>query len=61
MTMGPNKTKNSECKDPSQDNLENVKYDSISAITKDTRVYMLYEANRAYPAYIVKYQYQQLS
>ena len=48
-------------KDRSQDNLENIKYDSISAISKDTRVYMLYEAYRAYPAYVVKYQYEQLS
>jgi hypothetical protein len=48
-------------KSRSQDNIQNVKYDSISAIKKDTRVYMLYETNRAYPAYVVKYQYQQLS
>ena len=50
-------------KSRSQDNILNVKYDSVSAISKDTRVYyiMLYETNRAYPAYVVKYQYQQLS
>ena len=48
-------------KDRLQDNLQNIKYDSVSAISKDTRVHMLYETNRAYPAYVVKYQYRQLS
>ena len=48
-------------KDREHNDLENVKYNSISAITKDTRVYMVYETNRAYPAYVVKYQYKQLS
>ena len=46
-------------KDRLQDNLENIKCDSISAVTKDTRVYMLYETNRDHPAYVVKYQYKQ--
>ena len=40
-----------------KENLENIKYDSVSAITKDTRVYILYEMNKAYPVYIVRYQY----
>ena len=44
----------------SKGNLESIKYDSVSAITKDTRVYMLYEMNKAYPAYIVRYQFQHL-
>ena len=60
MTVGLNKIKNS-VKKRSQDNIENVKYDSISAISKDTRVYVFYETNRAYPGYVVKYQYKLLS
>ena len=40
-------------RETSKENLENIKYDSISAITKDTRVYMLYEMNKAYPVYIL--------
>ena len=48
-------------KETPHNDFESVKFDSVSGITKNTRVYMLYEANRAYPAYIVKYQYQQLS
>lgn len=47
-------------RETSKENLENIKYDSVSAITKDTRVYMLYEMNKAYPAYHVRYQYQHL-
>ena len=39
-------------KETSHNNLESLKFDSVSGITKDTRVYMLY---KAYPAYIVKY------
>ena len=41
-------------KDKSRQNLENKNYDSVSAITKDTRVYMSYERHKTYPAYVVK-------
>ena len=36
-------------------------YDSVSGITKDARVYMIYdEAHKTYPAYVVNYQYKTL-
>ena len=44
----------------SKQNLLNVKYDSVFGITKDARVYMIYEAHKAYPAYVVNYQYETL-
>ena len=44
----------------SKQDLLNVKYDSVSGITKDARVYMIYEAHKAYPAYVVNYQYETL-
>lgn len=43
-------------KQKSMQNMVNVKYDCISGITKNTRVYMLYDNNRTYPAYIVQYK-----
>ena len=51
-TVEPNKTKMPPVKDRSQDNLESNKYDSISAITKDTRVYMLYETELIQPMWL---------
>ena len=47
-------------KQQSKQNLTNIKYDSVSGITKDTRVYMIYEAHKTYPAYVVNYQYETL-
>ena len=42
-------------KDRTLKSLNNVRYDSVSGITKGTRVYMLYDNGKVYPAYIVKY------
>ena len=42
----------------SMQNMVNIKYDSIAGITKNSRVYMLYENNRTYPAYIVRYKHE---
>lgn len=36
--------------------LQNIRYDSVSGITKNTRVYMTYDNRKAYPAYIIKYR-----
>ena len=47
-------------KQRSKKDLINIKYDSVSGITKDTRVYMIYEAHKTYPAYVVNYQYKTL-
>ena len=33
--------------------LQNIRYDSVSGITKNTRVYMTYDNRKAYPAYII--------
>ena len=35
--------------------LVNSRYDSISGISKDTRIYMIYSNNKAYPTYIINY------
>ena len=35
--------------------LINSRYDSISGISNDTRVYMIYSNSKAYPTYIIKY------
>lgn len=35
--------------------LLNIRYDSVSGITKDVRVYMTYDNRKAYPAYIIRY------
>ena len=35
-------------------NLVNVRYDSISGLSRNSIVYMTYD-NKAYPAYIIKY------
>ena len=35
--------------------LLNLRYDSLSGIIKNTRVYMTYDNLKAYPAYIIKY------
>ena len=43
-------------KQASRQNMVNIKYDSVAGITKDTRVYMLYENNKVYPLYIVQYK-----
>ena len=44
----------------SHDNIQNVKYDSISAISKDTIEYIIIcfmrQIEHSYPAYVVKYQ-----
>ena len=37
-------------------NLRNIKYDSVGAISRDTRVYMVYENYKAYPEYIIRYK-----
>lgn len=44
-------------REKSRQNLEKIKYDSVSAITKDTRAYKLYEMHKAYPACVVRYQF----
>lgn len=36
--------------------LRKVKYDSVSAICNNTRVYMLYDNYKAYPLYLVRYR-----
>ena len=36
-------------------NLVNVRYDSISGLSRNSRIYMTYDNNKAYPAYIIKY------
>lgn len=43
-------------KQTSVQNIVNIKFDSVAAITKDTRVYMLYDNMKTYPMYIVKYK-----
>lgn len=43
-------------KQKSMQNMVNIKYDSIAGITKNTRVYMLYENYKTYPEYIVQYK-----
>ena len=43
-------------KQEARQNMVNIKYDSVAGITKDTRVYMLYENNKTYPLYIVQYK-----
>lgn len=59
-TVYSNDLKMPPVKQESKQNLTNLKYDSVSGITKDARVYMIYEAHRTYPAYVVNYQYQTL-
>ena len=36
-------------------NMVHIKYDSVAGITKNTRVYMIYD-NKTYPLYIVRYK-----
>lgn len=38
-------------------NMLSIMYDSVSGITQTCRVYMLYNNDRAYPVYILKYKY----
>lgn len=40
----------------SEQNMSNIRYDSVSGITRNTRVFMLYHNYRAYPSYIVYYK-----
>ena len=40
-----------------QQSIVNVKYDSTSAITRNTIIYMIYENYRTYPLYIVRYKH----
>ena len=42
----------SPIKKKSMQNMVNIKYDSIAGITKNTRVYMLYDNYKTYPEYI---------
>lgn len=37
-------------------NMVHIKYDSVAGITKNTRVYMIYDNNKTYPLYIVRYK-----
>ena len=43
-------------KESSKQNMSNIRYDSVSGITKNVRVFMLYHNYRAYPSYIVHYK-----
>ena len=43
-------------KENSKQNVANIRYDSVSGITKNARVFMLYHNYRAYPSYIVYYK-----
>lgn len=43
-------------KESSKQNMSNIRYDSVSGITKNARVFMLYHNYRAYPSYIVHYK-----
>lgn len=43
-------------KENSKQIVANIRYDSVSGITKNARVFMLYHNYRAYPSYIVYYK-----
>ena len=34
----------------------NIKYDSVAGITRNTRVYMIYDNHKTYPLYIIRYK-----
>ena len=44
-------------REKSSQNMSDIKYDSVSGVTKNVRVYMLYHNDRAYPSYIVYYKH----
>ena len=45
----------SPIKEISEQNMLNIRYDSVSGITRNTGVFMLYHNYRAYPSYNIAY------